>query len=381
MKKTRRVVRYFLHPVRIVVAFGQVLVNLGPVMQVQYPENLRTIINAMKPLMFSLRNLVQIDCWPHHSFWITWCFDVFFVPLLLFSAIALYYCHWTIIHRQDSEMERRNIMHSVRGYAFSVVFLVYPNICNNVFVIFRCRWLAPDEHYLEADYSVDCDSFVYQLFWWVAAIYAVLVPFGVPVYFWLIMRREEKREAASTTSLRNLSARMALDLGLDGGADRCISVVKQIKLNEDFSFLLDAYHPNYYYWECVDMLRKLTLIGLLVLVDRGSVAQICVAIIISFFFFSLHVKTWPYKGVEDNYLKASTEVALFIIVLMAIVLRTDLQGEAIPRAFYDDAVVLSLVVLVPMALVAAVVYKCKVPAPPSLSPCSGPPRQIEQVYL
>ena len=40
------------------------------------------------------------------------------------------------------------------------------------------------------------------------------------------------------------------------------------------------------------MLRKLILIGLLVLVDRGSVAQIVVAIWISFVFFALHVKTW-----------------------------------------------------------------------------------------
>ena len=134
-------------------------------------------------------------------------------------------------------------------------------------------------------------------------------------------------------------------------------VVKQIKMNEDFSFLLDAYRPDYYYWECVDMLRKLTLIGLLVLVDRGSVAQICVAICISFFFFALHVKTWPYKAPEDNWLKASTEVALFITVLMAIVLRTDLQNEQVGEQFYDDLVVMSFVVLVPVALVIAIAVK------------------------
>ena len=42
----------------------------------------------------------------------------------------------------------------------------------------------------------------------------------------------------------------------------------------DFAILIEAYSPDFVYWETLDMLRKLALVGLVILVGRGSVAQI-----------------------------------------------------------------------------------------------------------
>eukprot|EP01045_Picozoa_sp_COSAG04_P015204 COSAG04_NODE_1186_length_7862_cov_2.600541_2_plen_97_part_00 len=43
------------------------------------------------------------------------------------------------------------------------------------------------------------------------------------------------------------------------------------------------------------MFRKLALVGLVLLVGRGSVAQLSAAVILSFGFFALQMYTWPYK--------------------------------------------------------------------------------------
>lgn len=48
------------------------------------------------------------------------------------------------------------------------------------------------------------------------------------------------------------------------------------------------------------MLRKLCLVGLVLCVGRGTVAQLSVAIVLSFAFFALHMYTWPYKILQDN---------------------------------------------------------------------------------
>jgi hypothetical protein len=53
---------------------------------------------------------------------------------------------------------------------------------------------------------------------------------------------------------------------------------------------VNAYKPRYYYWEGYDMVRKLTLVGMLVVAGRGSVAQLFMAVVISFASFSLQVK-------------------------------------------------------------------------------------------
>ena len=58
-------------------------------------------------------------------------------------------------------------------------------------------------------------------------------------------------------------------------------------------WLLDR--PRYFYWEGVDMVRKLTLVGLLVVVGRGTVAQLFVAVCISCVSLLLQVHLAPYK--------------------------------------------------------------------------------------
>jgi hypothetical protein len=56
------------------------------------------------------------------------------------------------------------------------------------------------------------------------------------------------------------------------------------------------------------MLRKLALVGLVILVGRGSVAQIAAGTLLSFGFLALHVKVWPLKNTEDNMLRACSEI-------------------------------------------------------------------------
>eukprot|EP01045_Picozoa_sp_COSAG04_P017512 COSAG04_NODE_1553_length_6375_cov_2.448375_3_plen_123_part_00 len=65
--------------------------------------------------------------------------------------------------------------------------------------------------------------------------------------------------------------------------------------------------PRYLYWEAIDMLRKLALVGVVLVVDRGSAAQLFVALLLSFLFFALQVRIRPYKIAQDNTFRAATE--------------------------------------------------------------------------
>jgi hypothetical protein len=65
---------------------------------------------------------------------------------------------------------------------------------------------------------------------------------------------------------------------------------RDVTVLSDVAILVDAYRPSVAFWETIDMLRKLALVGLVVLVGRGSVAQIAAGTVLSFGFFALHVK-------------------------------------------------------------------------------------------
>lgn len=59
--------------------------------------------------------------------------------------------------------------------------------------------------------------------------------------------------------------------------------------------------------------RKLVLVGMLVLAGRGSVAQLFLAVCVSCTSLVLQVHLQPYKHPEDNAFKTSSEVHIFLV--------------------------------------------------------------------
>ena len=67
------------------------------------------------------------------------------------------------------------------------------------------------------------------------------------------------------------------------------------------------------------MLRKLTLVGLVLLVGRGSVAQVVTATLLSFAFFALHIATMPYiKSQWTTYFGLAQKFTFFFYLLFAL---------------------------------------------------------------
>jgi hypothetical protein len=125
---------------------------------------------------------------------------------------------------------------------------------------------------------------------------------------------------------------------------------------------VNAFKPRYYYWEGYDMIRKLMLVGMLVVVGRGSVAQLFLAVVISFVSFSLQINLQPYKHWEDNKFKAAVEVHIFLLVSIALVLKClRAEGvaaeEVLPTMFYDFVLVVSFLVSIPAGFVGTVYAK------------------------
>ena len=110
------------------------------------------------------------------------------------------------------------------------------------------------------------------------------------------------------------------------------------------------------------MVRKLCLVGMLVVAGRGSVAQLFLAVVISFTSFSLQVKLEPYKHWEDNLFKAAVEVHIFLLVSVALVLKCLRYGEGaadevLPIGFYDAVLIGSFIVGIAAGFAATICAK------------------------
>jgi hypothetical protein len=68
--------------------------------------------------------------------------------------------------------------------------------------------------------------------------------------------------------------------------------------------------------------RKLILTGLIGIIRRGSIAQVVVAAMVSFLFFAAVVREQPFKGRRMNWIKSFSEVQVFLVPLMCVVVQT-----------------------------------------------------------
>ena len=78
--------------------------------------------------------------------------------------------------------------------------------------------------------------------------------------------------------------------------------------SEKYSFLTRDYKPEFYYFECIELVRKMLLAGAIIFFSQGSVEQAFVAGIVSFFFFAVYARAMPFRDRFDNILKLCAEV-------------------------------------------------------------------------
>ena len=141
---------------------------------------------------------------------------------------------------------------------------------------------------LHADYTIDCDETA-TLRWTLGPALVLLWPIGVPAV------------------LFGLMFRVRTDI-ISGDEDA----------TGMFNFLIGDFEPKYWFWEVVELFRKLFLSGILSLFGRGSIAQAVLGSMISFSFFGLHLRLLPYKSHTLNVIKGVSEVQVFAVLLLSV---------------------------------------------------------------
>jgi hypothetical protein len=140
-----------------------------------------------------------------------------------------------------------------------------------------------------------------------------------------------------------------------GNTSKINASIKALKLSKldvsetktkgsSYAFLKKDYKRKYYYFECVTLIEKLLLTGLLVFVEQGSIFQCFVGACIACAFLAVQLKFWPYNEHTDNVLKAVAEGQLFITLLLSIVLRfseEELDDDALDADQYGTILVVA----------------------------------------
>ena len=116
-------------------------------------------------------------------------------------------------------------------------------------------------------------------------------------------------------------------------------------------FLFSIYTSRCWYWESVELLRKLILTSILALISPGSAGQVVVGCLVALFALLANIKLKPFAERSLNVVNQIAQLNLFLFLFVALLLKVNLDGDNSAAFFTGIVVFLSVVpVSMPFAL-------------------------------
>jgi hypothetical protein len=199
--------------------------------------------------------------------------------------------------------------------------VLYPQLSSHILSALRCRQLGDGLSVLEVDYSVHCGDSSYQVLRGMAIALVLLWPVGIPLGLLLLLHRQHRRSRVLWNE-RQMAAAAGTTTSTPSDDKASLAQFHAARMaGLPSACFVQDFRPGCFWYEPVDMLRKLALSGLLQFVERGTAAQVVVGCALAFAASGLHQRLQPYSRPEANALKALVEAQIFLTFLVSFILR------------------------------------------------------------
>lgn len=322
---------------RILISYAQVVTQLGTVLHVQLPPLFVKWLHNLQLLTVDISAFLSSCMMPCLSAYQQWNVYVLVVPAVMGVIVALLFIVERYRHVAD-------VSDRFKTRAYFVLFLIYPTVCRRSFSLFNCRSLGEHLSVLIDDYNIACYGEQHSRYQLGAGVVILVFIVGVPIFLFLLLSRTLGSQHKLTPEDQYIVSNLVLQgkevLG-QFSADTANDILRMTYTG--YAPLTSVFKTRFYYWESLDMVRKLLLVGMLVFAGQGSTAQCCLAVALSFGFFAAQIGYWPCKLDADNQLRASCEAHIFLTCVVALALKTRLEIEKFRTADYGALLIITLV--------------------------------------
>ena len=195
----------------------------------------------------------------HHIGWKAWRTSVIVLAFLLYAQVCVRVCVCVCVC----------VCYVLTVHCSPVV--AHVQISTEALRLLNCSEEVDGVSYLKADFHIDCASAERRGNAVAAAVVLVVFSLGVPLMSAVLLRRSLQRQSQARSK-----GRAALQ------------------------FLIDGFKDRYYYWECVQMLRKFLIVAVSVLTS-GTTLQLALGMGIVCIFLVLQAMANPFKNrIQDS---------------------------------------------------------------------------------
>ena len=319
------------------VGMMQILGGMSFAFNIEWPTIFNQIVEYSKALSIDFAAIIPIGCFTTEwTFTQNFYMQVSYPPFVLIAMLSIHKVRALGLREQvdppdkEIQFEHEELVASSLGHCFTFVFMIYPAVSQCIFQALISQDLAEGESLLRVDFQVDYESDTHQVLIVVAVLMVLVYPLGFPL------------------SIAGVLYQNRAGLLRDESAER-----------QQFAPLVEDYRNDCYYWEALEMFRKIMLTGLLIFFSPGSIFQLVLGLMVSAVFLVLSVRTQPFTSRFNNRFKVATDVAIMTTFCVAVLMNKHVDSSQEPtwmsRSLFD-AVFAVINIWVPMMVVAVELF-------------------------
>eukprot|EP00942_MAST-04A_sp_MAST-4A-sp1_P003515 g3515.t1 len=306
---------------RVLIGYLQINSALNLTFDVEWPESFQVLINSFKAINVDFSSIFTpiSPCAFQTSFLNQFLVHMAVLPSMICIILVAVALSKKICWKKGAGSKYNIFGLGINGIVFWV-FLLYPGMGTKIFRMFKCT-LVGEKLYLVADFSVVCYEGEHVFATFVAILCIIVYVIGIPLVSAILLYRRRKdldnpKIQKTFGSLYN-SYKPGKYFSLVGE-----NFLFYFSLTNNSFSLID--NPiEYWYFECLEMIKKMVLAGGLVIIRPGTSSQILLGLLVALAFCLIVVDFDPYADGTDNYLQQCCTIQIVLNLLIGLVLKLD----------------------------------------------------------
>lgn len=347
---------------KIVIGFYQVSSStFDSLSYISWPGPLLELMKYAKMIQLNLLQILPPSCVTnsiHTNAYTHFLISIGFCAAVVFCCLIFLFLKRMQINRNNtlsvSAKNDKMLNAKVQSYRclFLVLFITFPSTCSQIFKILpeSCHELCSHSNsqcrsYLRADYSIECDDATHRIYGNFSRV-ALLYTFIFPLFLLVILKR-------------------ARDAQMKEKHENSFPVLQGTK------FLYENYSPSCWYWEILELMRKILVSLFLILLQVESRMGLGVTVILS----GLYTVAFAlYKPIEDKYehwLQMVSLLASSVNFTVGMLLKIPMEEKSSSISSETDALMVTIVLMAANVIVIGLIAgENKLNSLQTIKPCN-----------
>ena len=298
-----------LMKVKLMLGFTQCLSIIPTTFSgIQWPVSFNAMSQFLNIASIDIMGLFGDLCAFHTGFLPKFLTQMLLIPIVMVVLAAVWLALETLGPKICAKRFKFTTKESRSAAMFNVGFLTvytfYTNISTSIFQLFKCHPIE-GRYYLVADYTVKCWEKEWYPFMGIAIAGIFLYTIGIPLF--LFYKLYKSRDVLHSDNLAP-----------ERHAEHAMT-------QKQLGSVYGDYSNEAYYFDLIDLFRRILLTGALVLVGEGGGAQIFLGSIICLIWLTLVVAKRPYGAFWDNTMSAVLSFQLLLVTLVGMALTINVR--------------------------------------------------------